>query len=86
VAILANEAETKKLSTGACAVDWVRDAFGHLKVIAHTKAVNTLLARAGIDIDDGVLAINDRQSVSAFIKKAKNGRIWDREPKVRSPG
>ena len=39
VAILANETETKKLAAEACAVDWVRDAFGHLKVIAHTKAV-----------------------------------------------
>lgn len=86
VAILTNEAEAKKLTNEAGAVDWLRDAFGHLKVIAHTGGAQPLLEKAGIKPDQGVLAVRDSKSVSQFIKTAKTGRIWEREPKLRSPG
>jgi catalase len=86
VVILTNEIEAKKLAEEACAVDWVRDAFGHLKVIAHTKGAQSLLHKAGIKPDEGIVELGDIKSVSHFIKQAKNGRIWKREPKLRSPG
>lgn len=86
VAILTNEAEAKKLTNEACAIDWLRDAFGHLKVIAHTTTAQPLLDKAGIKPDEGIITLRDSKSVSQFIKTAKNGRIWEREPKLRSPG
>ncbi|MEP6664307.1 MAG: catalase, partial [Verrucomicrobiota bacterium] len=84
--ILASESGAKKISMEAGAVDWVRDAFGHLKVIGHTPGAKPLLETAGVEMDDGVIALKESKSIAEFIKKAKNGRIWEREPKLRSPG
>ncbi len=86
VVILAGTESANELATQAAAVDWVRDAFGHLKVIGHTNEAQPLLDRSGIEPDEGVLPLADAKSVSRFIKQAKNGRIWEREPKLRSPG
>lgn len=86
VAILADEEQGNKLASEAAAVDWVRDAFGHLKVIAHTPGVQPLLDKAGVEPDDGVIALEGSQAAGKFIKTAKGGRIWEREPKLRSPG
>ena len=84
--ILANEEQARHLSTQAGAVDWVRDGFGHLKVIGHTAGAQPLLDRAGVKADVGVMKLAENKSVSAFITTAKAGRIWDREPSLRSPG
>jgi hypothetical protein len=35
---------------------------------------------------EGVVELDEAKSVSQFIKLAKTGRIWQREPSVRSPG
>jgi catalase len=86
VAILASENGAIKLASEAAAVDWARDAFGHLKVLAHTPEAQVLLNKAAIEPDAGVVEITDSKSVSKFIKQAKAGRIWDRELKLRSPG
>ncbi len=86
VAVLATEAEAQKLADEACAVDWLRDAFGHLKVIAYTTGAQLLIEKAGVKEDEGVIALQKRQSVADFIKAAKGGRIWKREPKLRLPG
>jgi catalase len=85
VAILTTEAEAKQLATHAAAVDWVRDAFGHLKVISHHGA-GPLLEKAGVVPDVGVVELKDNKSVSHFIQTAKKGRVWLREPKLRPPG
>ncbi|HUG12000.1 MAG TPA: catalase [Opitutaceae bacterium] len=86
VAILASSAGAADLSTQAAAVDWVSDAFAHLKVIAHTTEAKPLMARAGVKPDDGVIALAGKNAVGAFVKMAKAGRIWDREPSLRRPG
>ena len=61
-------------------VDFVRDAFGHLKAIAVDDGGEALLAAAGVQTDAGVV---DAAEVEAFIAAAKT-RQWDREPKVRT--
>ena len=86
VAILTTEAEAKKLTNEAGAVDWLRDAFGHLKIVAHTAGAQPLLDNVGIQPDKRFIALGDSKSVSQFIKTAKAGRIWEREAKLRSPG
>lgn len=72
-------AEAEKLVHDAAAIDWFRDAFGHLKAIAACKGTHKILAAAGLAPDEGVVAPDE---IKAFIRLAKT-RQWDREPKVR---
>jgi catalase len=69
----------------AAAVDWLRDAFGHLKVIGYLATAAPLLQRAGIEADAGIIPLEGSASTAAFVTAAKGARIWDREPKLRSP-
>jgi len=68
------------LAKEAAAVDWVRDAFGHLKAIAADAGARAVLKAAGVARDAGVVDAGD---VAAFIRAAKT-RQWAREPKVRT--
>jgi catalase len=86
VAILASDAGAKALSQEAGAKDWISDAFAHLKIIAHTPETLPLFKAAGIKPDDGVVSLTDKNSVSSYLGLAKRGRLWKREPKLRSPG
>ena len=73
-------AEGAALLTGeSAALDWVGDAFGHLKAIAADGGGETLLTAAGIEKDAGVV---EATNLEAFIAAAKT-RQWEREPKVR---
>ena len=71
----------KTLATEAAALDWFRDAFGHLKAIAACGGTRThILPAAGIEPDQGVV---DSGDVDRFIKLAKT-RQWAREPNLRT--
>jgi len=87
VVLAASSGGIASLLREAAAVDWVRDAFGHLKVIGFTAAAEPLLAKAGVavDADEGVVRV-DGNSLDAFVKAASKHRIWDREPQLRTPG
>ena len=74
--VLSEEACAKLVKEGA-AVQWVMDAFGHLKAIGANAAAQPLLDKAGVEPDDGVT------DLKGFVKAAKQ-RYWDREPKVRT--
>jgi catalase len=64
----------------AAAVDFVMDAFGHLKAIGHTPEAQPLLDKAGVVADDRVVVLG--KDSKAFVAVAA-GRQWDREPSVR---
>ena len=82
--VLAPSAEGgKELALEAAAVDFVRDAFGHLKVIGHVSEAQPLLDKAAVVPDTGVVPLS--KDFAPFVKIAKGGRIWDREPTLRSP-
>ena len=68
----------------AAAVDWLRMAFAHLKIIGFTPEAAPLFAAANVDpkADDGLVEIRGTK-VADFIETAKRHRIWEREPKVR---
>ncbi len=68
----------------AAAVDWIRDGFGHLKVIGYTGEAVSLFQKASVPIDDepGVIDVSKAVLVD-FVDQAKRHRIWDREAKVR---
>jgi catalase len=76
--------EVSALASDPGAVDWVRDAFRHLKVIGHVAAAAALLERAGVPAgaDAGVIALADAGAVGSFISAAKNHRVWEREAKA----
>jgi catalase len=84
VAIFASAEAIKPLLKNSAAIDWVRDAFGHLKVIGHSSAAKPLFAKAGIvdDIDEGVIELDTRASVGHYIEAAKQQRVWDREARL----
>ena len=74
--ILSDEAAAKLKKEGA-AVQWVMDAFGHLKAIGANAAAKPLLDKAGVEPDEGVT------DLAGFVEAAKK-RYWDREPNVRT--
>ena len=80
VAVLLSDEGAKSLALESAAVDFVRDAFGHLKAIAADKGGKALLKIAGVGEDAGVV---DSGNLEAFIKAART-RQWEREKKVRS--
>lgn len=80
VAVILSDEGAKALSKESAAIDFVRDAFGHLKAIAVDKGGQALLRTANIPQDAGVVDANDK---NAFITAAKT-RQWGREKSVRT--
>ena len=80
VAVILSEEGAAALSKESAAIDFVRDAFGHLKAIAVDKGGQALLRTANIAQDAGVVDANDK---NAFISAAKT-RQWNREKSVRT--
>jgi len=80
VAVILSEEGAKTLSLESAAIDFVRDAFGHLKTIAVDQGGAALLKAAGVAADAGVV---DSGNLDGFIKAAK-ARQWDREKRVRT--
>ncbi|MFD0740193.1 catalase [Lysobacter koreensis] len=80
VAVVLSDEAGKRLAKEAAAVDFVRDAFGHLKAIAADAGAQALLKAGGIGKDPGVVDAGDGK---AFVKAAQT-RQWEREPKLRT--
>jgi len=88
VVIAASEQGMKDLVAEAAAVNWVRDAFAHLKIIGHVHAALPLFEKASVNVaaDEGTLSVEGDGGIKNYIAAAKKGRIWHREPAVESPG
>ncbi|MBP2660188.1 MAG: katE [Firmicutes bacterium] len=80
VAVILSDEGAKALSMESAAIDFVRDAFGHLKTIAVDKGGQALLRIANVGQDAGVVDANDKE---AFVAAAKT-RQWNREKSVRT--
>jgi catalase len=80
VAVVLSDAGAKLLTKESAAIDFARDAFGHLKALAVDKGGRALLAAAGIEADAGVVEASRPKD---FIAAAKT-RQWDREATVRT--
>ncbi len=81
VALVLSADGCQQLLTEGAAVDFAKDAFGHLKAIGHTPEAQPLLDKAGVEADAGVVDLSN--GADAFIQPAAT-RQWDREPKVRT--
>lgn len=77
VALIISSEGCAMLLKEAAAVQFVMDAFGHLKTIGHTPEAQPLLDKAGVVPDEGVVPLDTGFPVVA----AK--RHWAREAKVR---
>jgi catalase len=78
VAIVLSEEGCEALAREGAAVQFVMDAFGHLKAIGASEAARPLLDKAGVKPDDGITGLGE-----AFIRAARQ-RFWDREPNIRT--
>jgi len=76
-AVILSAAAAGKLAKEGAAVQWVMDAFGHLKAIGANDEAKPLLDKAGVEADEGVTDLD------GFVEAAKR-RYWDREPNVRT--
>ncbi|WP_158915656.1 catalase [Caulobacter sp. S45] len=79
VALVLSEGGCASLVKESAALDFVMNAFAHLKAIGHTADCKPLLQKAGVEPDAGVMELSDTK---AFLKAAAT-RQWDREPKLR---
>jgi catalase len=80
VAVILSKAGAQALAKEAAAVDFVRDAFGHLKAIGVDEGGRMLLEAAHVEADDGVVNVADRKKLVAMAKT----RQWQREASVRT--
>lgn len=75
--VLTEQAVAKLLKDGAV-IQFVMDAFGHLKAIGHTPTCKALLDKAGVTKDEGVTGLD-----KAFLAAAGR-RFYEREPNIRN--
>ena len=79
VAIVLSDEAGKRLAKVGAAIDFARDAFGHLKAIAADSGGERVLKAGNVVQDAGVVDATDTKN---FVTAAKT-RQWDREPKIR---
>ena len=87
VAIVPSIEGGAKLALQSEAVNFLRDAYGHLKVIGYLPNAAPMFVKGGLsdanpDNDPGLVSLAT-QSIDDFITQAAAGRIWAREPMVR---
>ncbi len=80
VALVLSEAGCAELLKESAAVDFVSNAFVHLKAIGFTVEAQALLDKANVEADEAIVDL--AAGADAFIPPART-RQWDREPKVR---
>ena len=78
VALVLSEEAALQLRKESAAVQFVMDAYGHLKAIGSSLGAKHLLSRAGVEEDEGITGLGDD-----FVQAAKN-RFWQREANVRT--
>ncbi len=76
-AVVLSADAAKRLSKEGAAVQWVMDAFGHLKAVGFNAEAKPLIDKAGVEPDEGVT------DLAGFVAAATR-RYWDREPNVRT--
>lgn len=78
VALLLTQEQASKLCNNKAAVDFVADAYGHLKAIGHNGAAQPLLDRAGVSVDKGVFVIKTGDDLLGKVAS----RFWERRHQV----
>lgn len=81
VALVVSKEGCTQLLKEAAAIDFIRDAFGHLKAIGFSDQAQPLLDKAGVQPDAGIVAL--LKNAGSFVALAST-RQWEREPTLRS--
>ena len=82
VAVLVSQAGAEMLSRDKPTKDFINDAFAHCKFIAHSPAAAPLLKAAGVQPDEGFVALKTAKDAGAFIKACRDLRLSAREAEV----
>ena len=87
VVLLPAEEGTQMLLGLAPAIDWLRDAFGHLKAIGYVESALALFEKGGLepDVALGIVDIEGKGGLEAFLKAARDHKIWERDKLVHPP-
>lgn len=80
IAVSLCDVAARELANDAAAVQFVADAFGHLKALAHTPGAKVLMERAGVASGEGVVPIAD----TAGFVDAAGRRFFAREVQIRA--
>jgi catalase len=85
VAVLPSAEGGAQLAKNPAAVQFVSDAFNHLKFIGWTDAAMPLLEKAGVaaDPDAACIKLTSAKSASQFVASCQQFRFWEREPMVK---
>jgi len=84
VVLLPGQAEMPILLGMASSINWLRDAFGHLKAIGFNNAAQAMFGKAGLDAAaPGIVSVG--KGADDFIAAAKQHRFWDRDSLVNPP-
>jgi catalase len=85
VALILSEEGAERLTGEATARDFVADAFAHCKFIGFTSGAVPLLRKAGVDpeADEGLIVLDDPQTIAGFIESCRKLRLWSREMAVK---
>ncbi|QDU80049.1 Catalase C [Polystyrenella longa] len=81
VVVAPTEDMAKKLADNPNAVDWIRMANAHLKVIGYTDQAMNLLKKSHIKPgqDEGIVLLDmSKNNFDDYLNAAKKHRIWDR--------
>jgi catalase len=84
VVLAVSEAGAEAMKREAAVLNFVRDAYAHLKIIGFTASSMPLLEMAGIDFDDGVVELDSSGGAIAYIDVAKKGRLWPRAAVIKA--
>ncbi len=84
VVIAPSEQGVQVLMGQAAAIDWIRDAYAHLKVIGFNKVSVPMLEQANLEPkgDEGIVSV-EGADFDDFVNSAKKYRIWSRESMIR---
>jgi catalase len=84
VAILAAAPGVDAMTLNAAAKDFVTDAFAHAKFIGYVASAQPLLDAAGVEPDDGFIALDEPGGADRFLERCGALRKWEREVLVKA--
>jgi catalase len=86
VALVLSEEGADLLKTHGPAKDFVNDAYAHCKFVAYTAAATALFDAVALSDkrDEGFILLNGKRDTDAFVKAARDLRLWTREPLTKA--
>ena len=84
VVLAVSEPGVEAMKRQAAAMNFIRDAYAHLKIIGFVMDARPLLDMAGVNTDDGILEVDTSDGTTAYIEAAKNGRLWARANVIKA--